>query len=179
MGTPSPIPCKGFHPLTLLRFAPVLSSNALTSAACIRAAKMGFGDNVPEQVWAAAQRNPNKKRGAELSSAPHNCDSALLMGMYEEATPLHMKSAAATCAVRGAAASRFLYRFLAVCQRHTRKRCKPRQECVSRLASKRSVLILRPRRLRRQSGPARWRSASPSAHPPAERILPSLRRFHR
>jgi len=49
--------------------------------------------------------------------------------------PLHMKSAAATCAVRGAAASRFRYHFLAVRIAHKKMMFYPLQECVSRLAA--------------------------------------------
>jgi len=46
-----------------------------------------------------------------------------------------MKSAAATCAVRGAAASRFLYHFLPVRAAYKKMMFYPLQECVSRLAA--------------------------------------------
>ena len=47
-----------------------------------------------------------------------------------------MKSAAATCAVRGAAASRFRYHFLAVRIAHKKMMLYPLLECVSFLAAK-------------------------------------------
>jgi len=67
--------------------------------------------------------------------------------------PLHMKSAAATCAVRGAAASRFLYHFLAVRAAYKKMMFDPLQVCVSRLAAtdRQQYFVdgLRPARWRR------------------------------
>ena len=58
-----------------------------------------------------------------------------LWGCMKGLQPLHMKSAAATCAVRGAAASRFLYHFLAVRAAYKKMMFYPLQVCVSRLAA--------------------------------------------
>ena len=49
--------------------------------------------------------------------------------------PLHMKSAAATCAARGAAASRFLDYFLAVREAHKKMMFDSLQGCLGRLAA--------------------------------------------
>ena len=49
--------------------------------------------------------------------------------------PLHMKSAAATCAARGAAASRFLDHFPAVRAAHRKMMFEPLQGCLGRLAA--------------------------------------------
>ena len=42
------------------RFAPVLALFGLVKTAAKR--RRGLGDNVPKQVWAAAQRNPKKTK---------------------------------------------------------------------------------------------------------------------
>ena len=58
-----------------------------------------------------------------------------LWGCMKGLQPLQMKSAAATCAVRGAAASRFLYHLLAVRAAYKKMMFYPLQVCVSRLAA--------------------------------------------
>ena len=64
-----------------------------------------------------------------------NKASSILWGCMKGPQSLHMKSAAATCAVRGAAASRFLYHFPAVRIAHRKMMFYPLQECGSRLAA--------------------------------------------
>ena len=58
------------------------------------------------------------KKAADAAFQIINKVSYIARGCMKGPQPLHIKSAAATCAVRGAAASRFLYHFLAVCAAH-------------------------------------------------------------